>query len=569
MWSDVLCDGSLINLAVFAYSVLSCVGEEEINFDMAWKTLAALLKALSLAQVRASIPTRERFDQVLLMTRASVSKHEGLTQITPLLEALDTVTSGLYLAKVFAYLPNPKPPPRQIEAIFGKEQLRDSELLEAFAAHLPGFVMAIPPETSTIFLERLIMEHKLWEQLHNSLSKCIHPQVPFPDKLRIVMSFFDILDVAFVFLKNSSKINWQSPDFDLLIGHLDRFGMTIVPGRFIGRVANFRALIASVQFCHALLAQFSMQRNRRAPLITHSLNGLMRLVWVLGVGNQEDRDYMTAKAAETNPDLMIKAEAILSEVLRDGPLSNFCKLGRVTFEEMLIEASELSSKDMNRSLTLLRRMLDTAHLPLANASGRMWAKFDHLRAAVRGAVALEGSGLDAEKLQPLVEMIEEVGHMRPAVIPATEMGPSAPGPWMIPHFYSDPNTMGGQPPMSSILASQPGPSTGIPYPHPPHTPRVHPFGFLSPHIPGMSGPQRAVPLDATDFPVHGDAQPVPSSMPIPPGYMPPYPYPPPFLNSGPFAVPPLGPSHVNQGSPFPMHGPGGYPTPGSNHDGDT
>jgi hypothetical protein len=179
----------------------------------------------------------------------------------------------------------------------------------------------------------------------------------------------------------------------------------------IERVANFRAFIASVQFCHALLAQFSMQRGRGAPLITHSLNGLTRLVWVLGVGNQEDRDYLTAKVAKMNLDLMTKAEAILGVVLRDGSLSNFCKLRRAAFEEMLMEASELSSEDMNRSWALLR---DTAHLPLVNASGRMWAKFYHLQVAVRGAVALEGSGLNAEKLQPLVEMIEEVDHMRPA-----------------------------------------------------------------------------------------------------------------------------------------------------------
>ena len=56
------------------------------------------------------------------------------------------------------------------------------------------------------------------------------------------------------FLKDSSEIDWQSPDFDFLIGHLDHLGMGIVPGMLIGRVANFRALIASVQFCHALLA---------------------------------------------------------------------------------------------------------------------------------------------------------------------------------------------------------------------------------------------------------------------------------------------------------------------------
>ena len=56
------------------------------------------------------------------------------------------------------------------------------------------------------------------------------------------------------FFKDSSEIDWQSPDFDFLIGHLDHLGMGIVPGMLIGRVANFRALIASVQFCHALLA---------------------------------------------------------------------------------------------------------------------------------------------------------------------------------------------------------------------------------------------------------------------------------------------------------------------------
>ena len=626
MWSDVLCDGPLINLAVLAYSVLSHLGEEEINLDMAWKTLATLLKALGLAQVRASILARERFDQVLLMARTNSGKHEGLTQITPLLEGLDTVTSGLYLAEVFSYLPNPKLPPRRIEAIFGKEQLRDSELLEAFAAHLPGFINTNALEASTSFMERLILEHKLWEQLHVSLSKCFHPQVPFPDKLRIVMSFVDILDVAFVFLKDSSKIDWQSTDFELLIGHLDQFAMTIVPGMLIGQVASFRANISGVQFCHALLAQFSMQRSRRAPLITYSLNGLTRLVLILGVGNQEDREYLTSKAAKTNPNLMIKAEAILSVVLRDGPLSNFCTLGRMTFEEMLREPSELSSEDINRSWALLRRMLDTAHLPLVNASGGMWAKFDHLRAAVRGTVASDGSGSNAEKLQPLVEIIEEVNCMRPTTgdraegtgngfrsaasviqdarqptdapipgssrraddlyqgletggswnpghfphirgaIPAAEMGPSAPGAW-IPHFDVDPNVMGGgQPPTPSILPTQPGPGAGIPYPFPLLNPQVYPSGFSPPHAPGMSGPRRAGPFDVNDFPVHGDAQPVPSGVSIPPGYMPPHPYPPPFLNSGPFAMPPLG--HVNQDSPFPMRGPGGYPTPSSNN-GDT
>ena len=106
-----------------------------------------------IAQGPRSCPilAREWFD-LLPMTRASVSKYEGLTRIAPP-EALETVTCGFYLAKVFSYIPNPKLPPRRIEAIFRKEHLHDSELLEAFAAHLPGFVNLIVPETSTSLLE--------------------------------------------------------------------------------------------------------------------------------------------------------------------------------------------------------------------------------------------------------------------------------------------------------------------------------------------------------------------------------------------------------------------------------
>ena len=90
---------------------------------------------------------------------------------------------------------------------------------------------------------------------------------------------------------------------------------------------------------------------------------------------------MTAKDAGAGPDLMIKSEEILSVALRDGPLSNFCELCRLAFE-----ASDLTSEDIKKPWIMLRRMLDTAHLPLFNASGAMSAKFDYLRDAVRSAV---------------------------------------------------------------------------------------------------------------------------------------------------------------------------------------
>ena len=116
---------------------------------------------------------------------------------------------------------------------------------------------------------------------------------------------------------------------------------------------------------------------------------------------------MTAKDAGAGPDLMIKSEEILSVALRGGPLSNFCELCRLAFEE-----SDLTSEDIKKPWIMLRRMLDTAHLPLFNASGAMSAKFDCLRDAVRGAVVSGSSSQKAENLQPLLELMEDVDRMR-------------------------------------------------------------------------------------------------------------------------------------------------------------
>ena len=142
MWQDVY-DGPLINLVLLAYAVLSRADEGNVNFDMAWKTLETLLKSLGLAQVRASPLARARFEEVLHKACDEVSGYDGgVTRISPLLKTLDITVRGLRLAEAFAYTPKPMLPRKQIEAIFGPEQLRNTELLEAFAAHLPKYVSA-------------------------------------------------------------------------------------------------------------------------------------------------------------------------------------------------------------------------------------------------------------------------------------------------------------------------------------------------------------------------------------------------------------------------------------------
>lgn len=157
MWADVLYDGSPINFAVLAYAILSRAHDDDIRLDMAWKMFEILLKMFSLCQVRASALARAGSGEVLFKTRAEVSKYQR-APITPLLEMLNIVISGPRLAEVFIYLPQPRLLSRRIEAIFRREQLRDSELLKAFAAHLPGLVTENTPEVSKGYMERLILE---------------------------------------------------------------------------------------------------------------------------------------------------------------------------------------------------------------------------------------------------------------------------------------------------------------------------------------------------------------------------------------------------------------------------
>ena len=94
MWTDVVYDGPLINLAALSFSVLSLVNEGDVDLDIVWWTIEILSTALGLAQLRASAKARARFDEVLLKVRGGVSGYEGSgAQITALLGSLDTVIS--------------------------------------------------------------------------------------------------------------------------------------------------------------------------------------------------------------------------------------------------------------------------------------------------------------------------------------------------------------------------------------------------------------------------------------------------------------------------------------------
>jgi hypothetical protein len=123
--------------------------------------------------------------------------------------------------------------------------------------------------------------------------------------------------------------------------------------------------------------------------------------------------------ARTGFDSMIKADAILNVAIRDGPLSNFSMLGRLSFDIMVSDESDLTSDDTKKLSNLLERMLYTPAAPFANSSKDIWTRFDHLFALVRDPALLGGTGQSVERLRPLLDMIEEVVRIRP---PADKRG---------------------------------------------------------------------------------------------------------------------------------------------------
>ncbi len=130
---------------------------------------------------------------------------------------------------------------------------------------------------------------------------------------------------------------------------------------------------------------------------------------------------MSSGNADGGPNQTIEADAVLTDIISNGPLSIFCNLGRMIFEALLFEVSDLT-ESIEKAWKLLERTLDSPHLPLVNASGEMWVEFDRLRDKVRHTVdAEERSIQNAEKLRALLDMIERVNRIHPPVDARTEM----------------------------------------------------------------------------------------------------------------------------------------------------
>ncbi|KAI0262554.1 hypothetical protein BC834DRAFT_890716 [Gloeopeniophorella convolvens] len=174
----------------------------------------------------------------------------------------------------------------------------------------------------------------------------------------------------------------------------------------VDRSLEFRGDFFTAQFCHASLAQFAILQSRDDFLPMHLVDPLSRIFVNMEAGEEEDVRFWTSRQSRgiSGAELSMGVEELRSLVLRNGPLSNFSRLGGLTLDLIQKGNGESTSEDIQRTFRLLEKMLGSTILPLGGASPRIWSHFEHFRNTVRSAAA---SARGRNSLQRLLEMVNQ------------------------------------------------------------------------------------------------------------------------------------------------------------------
>jgi hypothetical protein len=330
-WKVLFHDGPLLNLTLVAEAVISRYRDQSQDLSLCWKTLNALLKEFGIARLEVSDSASARFDEVLEQAHEDVqSEHQGYLVI-PLLEVLDIVARGRRLGMMF--LNHPKYFGRA-DLLFGKEQLRNSDLMEAVATCLPGHIASSSKDKLREFMESLVCDDDLWNCLQVNLWNAAQLDSRVPDKLRIFEACCTVIDAMFLALEGSIRVDWRLPEFGSLSQHFELFLTTCFRGTFIGSATGFRVGLIKLRFCDALLTQFCEEVVKERSVFLQSqwdVASLARVFYTLEVGGEEDVAFWKSftNGGDVGADFIQKAREMLDATIRDGPLLNFCKLGHL------------------------------------------------------------------------------------------------------------------------------------------------------------------------------------------------------------------------------------------------
>ena len=417
-WETLLHDGPLVNLTLLAQAILSHERHEHIHpesLSLCWKALETLLMEFSIARMNVSEPTLKQFNKVLEDAREHVQANHRGFRVTPLVETLDTVARGWRLSMVF--LGHPKYYGRA-DVVFGKDQLRNSDLMEAFASCLPGYISAISPERRRDFMERMVCDDGLWTSLQVNLWNTVQLEIPIPDKLRIFEACCIVIDAMFFALEDSNKVDWRAPDFGSLAQHFEIFVANCFQGIFVGRATGFRVGLIKLRFCEAVLAKFHEEIRSTGGAVSlrsqWDVASLARVFFTLEVGTDEDVVFWKSftDGGHIDAEFMIKLRDMLDTAIRDGPLLNFCKLGHLVVTAVPFAGSGLELADIEKVRALQRKLLRDEQLPLKRASAEVWKELSRLRGEVDN-VLKRSSDKEKDMLDRLLQMIDHAINHNP------------------------------------------------------------------------------------------------------------------------------------------------------------
>jgi hypothetical protein len=413
MWTSLLHDGPLANLTKLAQAIRDRDHVPPSIFSFCWKTLDKLLTQLW--TIHSDEPTRAQrdFDTLHEDTRTYVHGEAMGFPMMPLLEVLNTVARGRRLLMVFSGRPKYY---SRANVVFGKEYLRNGELLEAFARCLPDFITNNSPNVCTEVMEQIVNRDNLWTSLQVNLWNTQRFDSPIPDKHRIFEDCCTVLDLSFSILEDSQNVDWRAPEFGSLSNHFESFITHCFQGAFMGRATSFRVGIIKARFCRALLAQFRDDIDREGTVSFRSqwdVASLARLIGILGFQDKEDAEFWNSyiNGGHIGANFTAKALEMVDMAAKDGPLLIFCQLGHLAVTAVPLNQSGLKPKDMEKVLKLQMTVIHNKRLPLKLASDVVWEALGHLQEQVN-ELCVKNTGKDRKLLERLLRMIDKVIHLR-------------------------------------------------------------------------------------------------------------------------------------------------------------
>jgi hypothetical protein len=414
IWDNFLHDGPLANLIALAEAVRKREHVTPSTLSFCWKVLDLLLMQLATIQSAEPTPTQSYFDDLHGNIRAYAHAGKWGFRITPLLKILDAASRGRRLLMVFS--DHPKYHSRA-DVVFGKEYLRNGDLLEAFAHCLPDFIANHSSEVCKDLMEKVIRHDELWTSLQVNLWNTQRSEIPTPDKLRAFEDCCTVLDVAFSVLEDSREVDWRAAEFGSLSQHFDSFTTHCFQGAFfMGRATSFRVGIIKARFCKALLAQFKDDIDREGTVIFRSqwdVASLARLICTLGLLDEQNAElwHPYINGGHVGPEFTAKALEMINVTVRDGPLLIFCQLGHLATTAVPLGQSGLELKDIEKVWELQRKVIEDKRLPLNRASNVAWEALGQRRERVND-LCHKNTGGNGDILDRLLRIIDDVLDFR-------------------------------------------------------------------------------------------------------------------------------------------------------------